>query len=49
MDRYILKQFLNLTELILILLAAIIIVTPEIAYSLVLRGRDKVEEMWGEI
>ena len=34
------KNLLNLTELIIIVLARIIIVLPEIAYSLVLRGRD---------
>ena len=43
------KNLYNLTELLIILCLAVLIVTPEIAYSLVLRGRDKVEEMWGEI
>ena len=43
------KHLLNLTEATIILIAAVLIVAPEIAYSLVLRGRDKVEEMWGEI
>ena len=49
MDRYILKHFLNLTEATIILIAAIIIVTPEIAYSLVLRGCDKIEMMIDEL
>ena len=43
------KNLLNLTELLIILCLAVLIVVPEIAYSLLLRGRDKVEEMWGEI
>ena len=43
------KNLLNLAELLIILCLAVLIVAPEIAYSLVLRGRDKVVEMWGEI
>ena len=43
------KNLLNLTELIIIVLACIVIVLPEIAYSLVLRGRDKVVDMVGEL
>ena len=43
------KHLYNLTELLIILCLAVLIVAPEIAYSLLLRGRDKVEEMWGEI
>ena len=43
------KIITNLTELLIILCLAVLIVAPEICYSLVLRGRDKVEEMWGEI
>ena len=39
----------NLTESIIIVCLAIIIVLPEIAYSLVLKGRDKLEDMWGTI
>ena len=40
------KHLFNLTEATIILIAAVLIVGAEIAYSLVLRGRDKVEEMW---
>jgi len=36
-------------ELIIIVCLAVLIVLPEIAYSLVLRARDKVEEMVGEV
>jgi len=43
------KNLLNLTELIIIVCVAIIIVLPEIAYSLVLRARDKVVDMVGEV
>ena len=43
------KNLYNLTELLIILCLAVLIVAPEIAYSLVLRGRDKIVEMWGEI
>lgn len=41
------KNLYNLFELILIVCLVVLIVAPEIAYSLVLRGCDKVEEMWG--
>lgn len=43
------KNLLNIAELIIIVCLAIIIVLPEIAYSLVLRGRDKVVGMVGEL
>jgi len=43
------KNLLNLTELIIIVCLAIIIVLPEIAYSLVLEARDKVVDMMGEL
>ena len=43
------KHLLNLTELIIIVCLAVLIVLPEIAYSLVLRGRDKVEMMIEEL
>jgi len=43
------KNLLNPTELIIIVCVAIIIVLPEIAYSLVLRARDKVVDMVGEV
>lgn len=43
------KNLLNLAELIIIVLARIIIVLPEICYSLVLRGRDKVLDMVREL
>ena len=43
------KHLLNLTEAAILLCVAIIIVAPEIAYSLVLRGIDKVVEMWREL
>jgi len=43
------KHLLNLTEGAILLCVAIIIVAPEIAYSLLLRGIDKAVEMWGEI
>ena len=36
------KHLLNAFELIIILILAIIIVLPEICYSLVLRLRDKI-------
>ena len=38
------KIFESTCELVIICLAFILIVLPEIAYSLVLRGRDWVEE-----
>ena len=43
------KNLLNLAETIIIVCLAIIIVTPEIVYSLVLRARDKVEMMIEEL
>jgi len=43
------KRLLNLAELIIIVCLAIIIVTPEIVYSLVLRARDKVVDMYMEV
>jgi len=43
------KNLLNLTEATIILCLAVLIVAPEIAYSLVLRGRDKVEMMISEL
>jgi len=43
------KHLLNLTEAIIIVFLAVLIVLPEIVYSCLLRARDKVEEIWGEI
>jgi len=43
------KNLANLAETIIIVCLAIIIVTPEIVYSLVLRARDKVVDMVGEL
>jgi len=43
------KTLLNLAELIIIVCVAIIIVLPEIAYSCLLRLRDKVVDMVGEL
>jgi len=43
------KALESTCELGIICLAFILIVLPEIAYSLVLRARDKVEEMVGEV
>ena len=43
------KHLTNFAEATLLLIAAIIMVAPEIAYSLVLRARDKVADMWGEL
>jgi len=43
------KIFESTCELIIIVCLAVLIVLPEIAYSLVLRARDKVEEMVGEV
>ena len=43
------KHLLNLTEAAIILCLVIIIVLPEITYSILLRARDKAVEMWGEI
>ena len=43
------KNLLNIAELLIIVCLAIIIVLPEILYSLVLRARDKVVDMVGEL
>jgi len=43
------KNLANLAETIIIVCLAIIIVTPEICYSLLLRARDKVVDMVGEL
>lgn len=43
------KNLLNITELIIIVCVAILIVLAEIAYYIMLRARDKVDEMIGEI
>ncbi len=43
------KNIESILELITLLILAIIIVLPEICYSLVLRGRDKIVDMWGEL
>jgi len=43
------KTLLNLTEAAILLFFAVLIVLPEIAYSCLLRARDKAWEMWGEI
>ena len=43
------KIFESTCELIIIVCLAVLIVLPEILYSLVLRARDKVEEMVGEV
>ena len=43
------KNFTSIFELLVILCLAIIIVAPEIAYSCVLRARDKVEMMIEEL
>jgi len=43
------KHLTNLAEATLLLIFAVLIVAPEIAYSLILRARDKAVEMWGEI
>ena len=43
------KHLLSLTEAIIIVCLAVLIVAPEIAYSLVLRLRDKVVDMVGEV
>ena len=43
------KTLTNFLELIIIVCVAIIIVTPEICYSLVLRARDKVVDMVEEL
>ena len=43
------KIISHILELIIIVCLAIIIVLPEIAYSCVLRGRDKLVDMMGEL
>ena len=43
------KNIANLTELIIIVCLAVLIVLPEIAYSLVLRGRDWLGDRLGEL
>jgi len=43
------KHLANLTELIIIVCVAVLVVLPEIVYSCVLRGRDKIEMMIGEL
>jgi len=43
------KLITNLTELIIIVCLAVLIVLPEILYSLVLRARDKIVDMVGEV
>ena len=43
------KHLVNLTEAAILLCVAILIVAPEIAYSLVLRARDKIDDMVKEL
>jgi len=43
------KNLTSIVELVIIICLAIVIVLPEIGYSLVLRARDKIEMMMGEI
>jgi len=43
------KNLINFLEAIIIVCIGVIIITPEIAYSMVLRVRDKVEELAGEL
>ena len=43
------KHLLNLTELIIIVCLAVLIVAPEIGYSLAIRAWDKVVDMVGEL
>ena len=43
------KHLSNLYECILIVLLIAVLLVPEILYSCLLRARDKVEEMVGEI
>ena len=43
------KHLTDFAEATIILFFAVLIVLPEIAYSLVLRARDKAVEMWGEL
>lgn len=43
------KTLTDLAEVTILLIVAVLIVAPEIAYSCLLRARDKAWEMWGEI
>jgi len=43
------KTLTNFLELTIIVLVAIIIISPEIAYSCLLRVRDRLEDMAGEL
>jgi len=43
------KHLANLAELIILVCLAVIIVLPEIAYSCLLRARDKVVDMYKEV
>ena len=43
------KHLTNLAEAAVQLAVAVLFVLPEICYSLVLRARDKVADMWGEL
>jgi len=43
------KHLLNLTELIIIVCVGVLIVAPEIGYSLAIRAWDKVVDMVGEL
>ena len=43
------KNLTNLFECLIIVCLAVLIVAPEIAYSLVLRAWDKVVDMVGEV
>ena len=43
------KHLLSLTELIIIVCVGVLVVAPEIAYSLGLRAWDKVVDMVGEV
>ena len=43
------KTISSIAELIIIVLCCIIIVLPEIAYSLMLRARDEAIDMVGEL
>ena len=43
------KTLENIYEWIIIVLAIAILVIPEIAYSCILRARDKLEDMAGEL
>ena len=43
------KNLLKLAETVIILCLAVLIVTPEICYSCLLRERDKVVDMYMEV